>query len=106
MITDNILTGEVNRRGIGAIELAHREGVTMVAPFGASLHVSGRDEAALEAIEGPLFIDLADSKAELRSFLDAHGFAAVRPFTRMLYGTSTHFDDAARTFAVVGPEFG
>jgi GNAT superfamily N-acetyltransferase len=61
---------------------------------------------ALEAIEGPLFIDLADSKAELRSFLDAHGFAAVRPFTRMLYGTSTRFDDAARTFAVVGPEFG
>jgi GNAT superfamily N-acetyltransferase len=61
---------------------------------------------ALEAIEGPLFIDLADSNAELRSFLDAHGFAAVRPFTRMLYGTSTRFDDAARTFAVVGPEFG
>jgi GNAT superfamily N-acetyltransferase len=61
---------------------------------------------ALEAIEGPLFIDVADSKAELHSFLDAHGFAAVRPFTRMLYGTSTRFDDAARTFAVVGPEFG
>ena len=61
---------------------------------------------ALEAIEGPLFIDLADSKAELRGFLDAHGFAAVRPFTRMLYGTSTRFDDATGTFAVVGPEFG
>ena len=61
---------------------------------------------ALDAMEGPLFIDLADSKAELRSFLDAHGFAAVRPFTRMLCGASTRFDDAARTFAVVGPEFG
>jgi ribosomal protein S18 acetylase RimI-like enzyme len=61
---------------------------------------------ALAAIEGPLFIDVADSKAELRSFLDAHGFAPVRPFTRMLYGASTRFDDAARTFAVVGPEFG
>ena len=61
---------------------------------------------ALDAIEGPLFIDLADSKAELRSFLGAHGFAAMRPFTRMLYGVSTRFDDAARTFAVVGPEFG
>jgi hypothetical protein len=42
----------------------------------------------------------------LRSFLDAHGFTAVRPFTRMLYGSSPRFDDAARTFAVVGPEFG
>jgi GNAT superfamily N-acetyltransferase len=61
---------------------------------------------ALDAIEGPLFVDLADSKAELRSFLDAQGFAAVRPFTRMLCGASTRFDDAARTFAVVGPEFG
>jgi hypothetical protein len=41
----------------------------------------------------------------LRSFLDAHSFTAVRPFTRMLYGSSPRFDDAARTFAVVGPEF-
>jgi len=30
----------------------------------------------------------------------------ARPFTRMLYGSSARFDDAARTFAVVGPEFG
>ncbi len=31
------------------IELARRDGVSSVAPFGASLHVSGRDGAALEA---------------------------------------------------------
>src|SRR5262249_16424952 len=61
---------------------------------------------ALDGIEGPLFVDLADSKRELRSVLDARGFAAARPFTRMLYGSSARFDDAARTFAVVGPEFG
>ena len=61
---------------------------------------------ALEGIEGPLFIDLADSKSAPRGFLDAHGFTAVRPFTRMLYGPSARFDDPARTFAVVGPEFG
>jgi GNAT superfamily N-acetyltransferase len=61
---------------------------------------------ALEGLEGPLFVDLADSKQELRSFLDARGFASVRPFTRMVYGSSTRFDDPARTFAVVGPEFG
>jgi hypothetical protein len=63
-------------------------------------------ERALEGIEGPLFVDLADSKQELRRFLDARGFASVRPFTRMLYGSSTRFDDAARTCAVIGPEFG
>ena len=61
---------------------------------------------ALDKLEGPLFIDLADSKQELRSFLDTRGFASLRPFTRMLYGSSTRFDDAARTCAVIGPEFG
>ena len=61
---------------------------------------------ALDGIEGPLFVDLADSKREVRRFLDASGFAAARPFTRMLHGSSARFDDAARTFAVVGPEFG
>jgi GNAT superfamily N-acetyltransferase len=61
---------------------------------------------ALDRIESPLFVDLADTKTELRRFVDARGFAAVRPFTRMLYASSMRFDDVARTFAVVGPEFG
>jgi GNAT superfamily N-acetyltransferase len=61
---------------------------------------------ALARVEGPLFVDLADSKTELRAVLDAHGFTAVRPFTRMIHGSSRRFDDAARTFAVIGPEFG
>jgi ribosomal protein S18 acetylase RimI-like enzyme len=61
---------------------------------------------ALDALDGPLFIDLADDKTAVRSFLETRGFATVRPFTRMLYGTRARFDDPARTFAVVGPEFG
>src|SRR5262245_36338049 len=61
---------------------------------------------ALDALDGPLFIDFADDKTAVRSFLEARGFAAVRPFTRMVYGTLARFDDPARTFAVVGPEFG
>ncbi len=36
-----------------ADELGRRAGVDMVAPFGTSLHVSGRDEAALEAAIAP-----------------------------------------------------
>jgi ABC-2 type transport system ATP-binding protein len=36
-----------------ARELATRAGVDTVAPFGASLHVSGRDGAALEAAIAP-----------------------------------------------------
>jgi ABC-2 type transport system ATP-binding protein len=34
-------------------ELVERPGVDMVAPFGSSLHVSGRDEAALDAAIAP-----------------------------------------------------
>jgi ABC-2 type transport system ATP-binding protein len=36
-----------------AEELAARPGIGMVAPFGASLHVSGRDQAALDAAIAP-----------------------------------------------------
>jgi Acetyltransferase (GNAT) domain len=61
---------------------------------------------ALDAIDGPLLIDFADDKIAVRSFLETRGFAAVRPFTRMLHGTPARFDAPARTFAVVGPEFG
>lgn len=61
---------------------------------------------ALDRLDGSVFIDLADAKTELRNFLDGCGFAVARPFTRMAYRSSTRFDDAARTFAVVGPEFG
>ena len=60
----------------------------------------------LAALPGALFVDLADAKTAVRDFLAARGFTPVRPLTRMLYGRSERFDDAARTFAVIGPEFG
>jgi ABC-2 type transport system ATP-binding protein len=34
-------------------ELTGKQGIDMVAPFGTSLHVSGRDKAALEATIAP-----------------------------------------------------
>jgi GNAT superfamily N-acetyltransferase len=61
---------------------------------------------ALKAIEGLVLIDLADAKSAVRLFLEERGFGPVRPFTRMIHGSSQRFDDAARTFAVIGPEFG
>jgi ABC-2 type transport system ATP-binding protein len=44
------VTGDLN--GLAA-ELAGKPGIDMVAPFGTSLHVSGRDQAALEASIAP-----------------------------------------------------
>jgi GNAT superfamily N-acetyltransferase len=61
---------------------------------------------ALSAIEGPVYLDFADAKTEIRAWLTRCGFVAQRPLTRMLYRRSTGFDDTSRTFAVVGPEFG
>ena len=61
---------------------------------------------ALNGIGGTVYIDIADAKGEVRRWLEASGFAQQRPFTRMLLGRSESFDDLARTFAVIGPEFG
>jgi GNAT superfamily N-acetyltransferase len=60
----------------------------------------------LKAIDGPVYIDLADDKAVVRAWLGDLGFAAQRPLTRMLHRRSASFDDTARTFAVAGPELG
>ena len=62
--------------------------------------------AASRRIDGPVYIDLADAKTPIRAWLTELGFAAQRPLTRMLYRRATGFDDAARTFAVAGPELG
>jgi ABC-2 type transport system ATP-binding protein len=44
------VTGDLN--GLSH-ELTGKPGIDMVAPFGTSLHVSGRDKAALEATVAP-----------------------------------------------------
>jgi GNAT superfamily N-acetyltransferase len=60
----------------------------------------------LAAVQGPIYVDLADAKASLRRVLEAGGFSAQRPFTRMVHRRSDSFDDPARTYAVAGPELG
>jgi ABC-2 type transport system ATP-binding protein len=51
----HLTTYVVSGKGIGelAAKLEQIPGIDMVAPFGTSLHVSGRDEAALEAAVAP-----------------------------------------------------
>jgi GNAT superfamily N-acetyltransferase len=61
---------------------------------------------AIDAIDGPVFIDVPDAKASLLNFLAGCGFAPQRPLTRMLLGRNKAYDDGTSTYAVVGPEFG
>jgi GNAT superfamily N-acetyltransferase len=61
---------------------------------------------AFVALAPPLYIDLADAKETVGRQLAEYGFAVQRPLTRMLYRRAARFDDAQRTYAVVGPEFG
>jgi ABC-2 type transport system ATP-binding protein len=50
LITYTVTGGDQNRL---SAELAGKPGIDMVAPFGATLHVSGRDAAALDAAIAP-----------------------------------------------------
>jgi len=61
---------------------------------------------ALAGVRGPVYIDLVDSKSALRRWLEGHGFAPQRPFTRMVYRGAMMIGDVARTMAVAGPELG
>src|SRR5262245_54858440 len=47
---------------------------------------------ALGAVQGPVYIDFADAKRDVRAWLDSLGFTAQRPLTRMMLGRSEGFD--------------
>jgi len=63
--------------------------------------------AALERVEGPVFVDVPDHCAAMVTALQAAGFSAQRPFTRMLRGPAEGLPgDRALTWAIAGPELG
>jgi GNAT superfamily N-acetyltransferase len=61
---------------------------------------------ALPAIDGTIYIDVADAKSGVRDWLTDCGFSPQRPLTRMLLRRASGYDDPSRTFAVAGPELG
>jgi ribosomal protein S18 acetylase RimI-like enzyme len=62
--------------------------------------------AALDAINGPVFLDLADRWSGLVGELQQRGFTVQRPYLRMGMRRRAPFGDPARTFVIAGPEFG
>jgi ABC-2 type transport system ATP-binding protein len=78
--------------GQGLVELAAKlektPGVDMVAPFGNSLHVSGRDEAALEAAIAPY-------RSDARYRWDRSGPSLEDVFIDLMGRARDNFQDAA-----------
>ena len=60
----------------------------------------------LSVISGPATIDVPDRHAALSRWLAERGFAAERSLTRMVYKSTSFFDDTACLFAIAGPELG
>jgi hypothetical protein len=63
-------------------------------------------DAALDAVAGPVLLDVLDRWALLRRCLEARGFTIQRPYLRMGLHRAAPFGDPARTFVITGPEFG
>ncbi len=62
--------------------------------------------AALRNVGGTVFLDMPAQHGAVRGWLSASGFTVQRPYTRMLLGRSEPYNDAARMFAIAGPELG
>lgn len=65
-----------------------------------------RVDAAIAAIDGPVFLDVADRCRGLAAHLSTLGFTIQRPFLRMKKGPHAIPGDAMRMAVIAGPEFG
>lgn len=63
-------------------------------------------EQAVDAIAGPLLIDVPDRETWLGDLLSRRGFIVERPFIRMAFGHGGGFGTPARVRAIAGPELG
>jgi GNAT superfamily N-acetyltransferase len=61
---------------------------------------------ALARVARPLYLDAADHAGLLVAWLEAQGFVAQRPFTRMVHGDAAAPGDASKVMLVAGPELG
>jgi len=96
----------LGERGFAMARKGHR--ATQLGPLAAANEAVGRDLLAttLATLQGPIFLDVAERFAELRSWLEANGFFRQRPFQRMALGRVDAFGDPARQMVTAGPEFG
>lgn len=61
-------------------------------------------QAAIQAAPGPYFIDVPDSRIEMRAWLESQGGSAPRYFIRMVRGEAKSIESAGNVYAIGGPE--
>lgn len=107
------LTKLLDRPGAFALAAEPGDGVLFVRPGRTATQVgpmlsSGDDigllDRALDAISGPVLLDVPVRQAAIADHLRARGFVVERPFTRMALGAATATSPAMRI--VAGPELG
>ncbi len=68
--------------------------------------VAGLVDHVLSALEGPVFLDVAERCRKLTGLLKAKGFTRQRPFLRMRKGSYGTSGNPCHTAVIAGPEFG
>jgi len=63
-------------------------------------------ERGLDAVSGPIVIDVPDREREIQGLLADRGFGAERPYTRMARGRTTGFGEPSLVRAIAAPELG
>jgi hypothetical protein len=61
-------------------------------------------QAAVQASPAPYFIDVPDSRMQMRAWLESQGATAPRYFIRMVRGEAKQIESAAKVYAIGGPE--
>jgi len=61
-------------------------------------------QAAIQAALAPYFIDVPDSRIEMRAWLESQGASAPRYFIRMVRGEAKQIESAGNVYAIGGPE--
>jgi len=61
-------------------------------------------QAAIQAAPAPYFIDVPDSRMEMRAWLESQGASAPRYFIRMVRGEAKQIESAGKIYAIGGPE--
>ncbi|HYR36917.1 MAG TPA: GNAT family N-acetyltransferase [Burkholderiales bacterium] len=63
-------------------------------------------QAALAVVPAPVYLDVADHAPAMQRWLQEHGFAFQRPFTRMVHGADRAPGNEKLVYLVAGPELG